>query len=143
MRNGRESKVKVSKLAGLVVAAASLAAASPAAAQFGGGTCTREELQDMADKYIKAQTEGLPLYMPMGNWVTYHENGKLSTMSQGTLSIPLEVSWHRALLDVPQCKVFLELTSHEGDKPYVIAVQFSARGGNASGFQVVSSTTGD
>ena len=117
--------------------------ATPAAAQFGGGTCDRASLQEMADKYVKAQTEGLPLYLPMGNWVTYHENGKLSTMSQGTLSTAMPISWHRALLDDTACKVFLQMTSHEGETPYVIAVQFTARGGNASGFQVISTTKGD
>ena len=117
--------------------------ATPAAAQFGGGTCDRASLQEMADKYVKAQTEGLPLYLPMGNWVTYHENGKLSTMSQGTLSTAMPISWQRALLDDTACKVFLQMTSHEGETPYVITVQFTARGGNASGFQVISTTKGD
>ncbi|MXO58851.1 hypothetical protein GRI89_04765 [Altererythrobacter salegens] len=135
--------MKVSKIAALVVAAATMATASPAAAQFFGGTCTRAELQEMADKYIKGQTEGLPLYVPMGNWVTYHENGELSTMSQGTFSIPLKVAHHRAALDTDQCKVFLEIVSYESEKPYVIAVQFGARGGNASNFEVISTTKGD
>ncbi len=127
-----------------IMGAAALALfATPAAAQFGGGACDRASLQEMADKYVKAQTEGMPLYMPMGNWVTYHENGKLSTMSQGTLSTALPISWHRALLDTTACKVFLQMTSHEGDKPYVLTAQFTARGGNASGFQVISTTTGD
>ncbi|WP_305096020.1 hypothetical protein [Croceibacterium aestuarii] len=135
--------MKVSKLAAVVVATATMATASPAAAQFFGGTCTRAELQEMADKYVKAQTEGLPLYIPMGNWVTYHENGELSTMSQGTLSTAMPVNFHRALLDTDQCKVFLELVSYEGEKPYVIAVQFGARGGNAGNFEVISTTTGD
>lgn len=127
----------------LLAAGALALAASPAAAQFFGGSCTRAELQDIADKYVKAQTEGLPLYIPMGNWVVYHENGKLSTMSQGTLSTELDISFHRALLDTAQCKVFLEMTSHEGATPYVIAVQFTARGGNAGNFEVISTTKGD
>ena len=135
--------MKISKMVAVLGSALSLAVATPAAAQFGGGSCTRAELQEMADKYVKAQTEGLPLYLPMGNWVTYHENGALSTMSQGVLSTPLDISFHRALLDTAQCKVFLEITSHEGETPYVIAAQFSARGGNANNFQVVSTTKGD
>lgn len=130
-------------LAGLAGAAVMALTSSPAAAQFFGGSCDRPMLQEMADKYIKAQTEGLPLYIPMGNWVTYHENDALSTMSQGVLSTPLKIAYHKALLDTDQCKVFLEMTSYEGDKPYVIAVQFGARGGNAGNFEVISTTTGD
>ena len=132
-----------SKGSALLGAAMLALCATPAAAQFGGGTCDRASLQEMADKYVKAQTEGLPLYLPMGNWVTYHENGKLSTMSQGTLSTAMPISWQRALLDDTACKVFLQMTSHEGETPYVITVQFTARGGNASGFQVISTTKGD
>ena len=114
-------------VAAAVGGAAMLAMASPAAAQ---GACSRDLLQAMADKYVQAQEEGLPLYLPMGNWMVYRENFKLSTMSQGVLSTALPVSWHRALLDTTQCRVFLELVSHEGDHPYVIAVQFAVRGTN-------------
>jgi hypothetical protein len=131
------------KISALLGAAALALVSSPATAQFGGGACDRASLQEMADKYVRAQTDGMPLYMPMGNWVTYHENGKLSTMSQGVLSTELPIAWHRALLDTTACRVFLQMISYEGPKPYVIAVQFNARGGNASGFQVITSTEGD
>jgi hypothetical protein len=131
-----------SRASALLGAAALALVATPAAAQF-GGTCDRAMLGDVAGKYVRAQTEGMPLYVPMGNWVTYHENGKLSTMSQGLLSTPLKISWHRVLLDETACRVFLQMTSHEGEKPYVIAVQFDARGGNASGFKVITTTDGD
>ena len=127
----------------LLGAAALALSSSPAAAQFFGGTCDRETLQSAADKYVQAQTEGLPLRLPMGNWVTYHENGELSTMSQGVLSTPLPISWHRALLDTTACRVFLQMVSHEGETPYVIAVQFDARGQNTGGFNVISTTHGD
>src|SRR5690606_38537117 len=138
--SSREKQVKFTRFAALLIGAATMAAASPAVAQFGGGTCDRDSLQEMADNYVRAQTDGMPLYMPMGNWVTYHENGKLSPMSQGVLSTALPIAWHRALLDTTACRVFLQMISYEGVKPYVIAVQFTARGGNASGFQVVTST---
>ena len=69
-------------LAGVLGGAALLAISSPAAAQFGGGPCDRATLQMLADKYVQAQEEGLPLRIPMGNWVVYNENGALSTMSR-------------------------------------------------------------
>ena len=129
----------------LVLAAGTAAAtmATPAAAQFAGGACDRAMLQDMADKYKKGQTEGLPLYLPMGNWVVYRENGQLSTMSQGVFSTALPIDFSRALLDTEQCKVFLEMVSYSGEKPYTIAVQFGARGGNGNNIEVVTATKGD
>ena len=129
----------------LVLAAGTAAAtmATPAAAQFAGGACDRAMLQDMADKYKKGQTEGLPLYLPMGNWVVYRENGQLSTMSQGIFSTALPIDFSRALLDTEQCKVFLEMVSYSGEKPYTIAVQFGARGGNGNNIEVVTATKGD
>ena len=129
----------------LVLAAGTAAAtmATPAAAQFAGGACDRAMLQDMADRYKKGQTEGLPLYLPMGNWVVYRENGQLSTMSQGIFSTALPIDFSRALLDTEQCKVFLEMVSYSGEKPYTIAVQFGARGGNGNNIEVVTATKGD
>jgi hypothetical protein len=97
----------------------------------------------LADKYVQAQEEGLPLRIPMGNWVVYNENGQLSTMSQGILSTALKVTWHRALLDEKQCKVYLEMIADEGDHPHVIAVQFNGFGGNGSNFNVIDTDKGD
>lgn len=131
------------QLSAILGGATLLAIASPAQAQGFGGTCSRESLQMMADKYVQGQTEGLPLYLPMGNWVVYRENFALSTMSQGVFSTPLKISFSRALLDTVQCRVFLELVSHEGPTPYVIAVQFNARGENASNIDVISTKEHD
>jgi hypothetical protein len=138
-----ENKVTKRLLAGVLGGAAMLAISSPAAAQFGGGPCDRATLQTLADKYVQAQQEGLPLRIPMGNWVVYTENGALSTMSQGVLSTELKVAWHRALLDEKQCKVFLEMVAPDGDHPHVIAVQFNGFGGNGSNFLVIDTDKDD
>ena len=135
--------MKTGLAAGLLAGAALMAVSSPAAAQFGGGPCDRANLQMLADKYVQAQEEGLPLRIPMGNWVVYNENGQLSTMSQGILSTALKVTWHRALLDEKQCKVYLEMVADEGDHPHVIAVQFNGFGGNGSNFNVIDTDKGD
>ena len=135
--------MKTRLVAAILGGAATLAFSSPAAAQFGGGPCDRATLQSLADKYVQAQTEGLPLRIPMGNWVVYTENGALSTMSQGVLSTELKVAWHRALLDEKQCKVYLEMIAPDGDHPHVIAVQFSGFGGNGSNFSVIDTDKGD
>ena len=135
--------MKTRFLAGILAGAGLMALSSPAAAQFGGGPCDRANLQMLADKYVQAQEEGLPLRIPMGNWVVYNENGALSTMSQGILSTPLKITWHRALLDEKQCKVYLEMIADQGDHPHVIAVQFNGFGGNGSNFNVIDTDKGD
>jgi hypothetical protein len=136
-------EVKTRLLAGILGGAALMAISSPAMAQFGGGPCDRATLQMLADKYVQAQEEGLPLRIPMGNWVTYTENGALSTMSQGILSTALKITWHRAVLDEKQCKVYLEMVAADGDHPHVIAVQFNGFGGNGSNFNVIDTDKGD
>jgi hypothetical protein len=131
------------KLLGLILALAGvLGFAAPAQAQF-GGTCTSAELTDIAAKYVQAQTEGLPLYIPMGNWVVYNENFKQSSMSTGVLSTPLKIDKHLVLVDEVQCMVFIEMIAASNPHPYVLAVQFPARGGNAGNFQVISTDKGD
>ena len=135
--------MKSRHLAAILAGAGLMAISSPAAAQFGGGPCDRANLQMLADKYVQAQEEGLPLRIPMGNWVVYNENGALSTMSQGILSTALKITWHRALLDEKQCKVYLEMVADEGDHPHVIAVQFHGFGGNGSNFNVIDTDKGD
>jgi hypothetical protein len=64
-------------------------------------------------------------------------------MSQGILSTALKITWHRALLDEKQCKVYLEMVADEGDHPHVIAVQFNGFGGNGSNFNVIDTDKGD
>lgn len=116
--------------------------AAPAHAQF-GGTCDRPGLEEIADKYLLAQSEGLPLHIPMGNWVVYRENFKPSSMSTGVLSTPLKIDWHLTLVDEVNCMVFIEMVAANNDHPYVIAVQFPARGGSAGNFEVISTDKGD
>lgn len=129
-------------LAGATALGATLGLATPAAAQF-GGTCDRDMLQQVADKYIEAQTKGQPLILPMGNWMVYSENFELSSMSTGLLSKPLKIDHYLALLDATQCKVFVEAIVTDEAHPVVFATQFSVRGGNASNVSVIISEEGD
>jgi len=131
-------KLAVFALAG----ACTIGFATPAQAQF-GGACDRASLQEVADKYIAAQEAGMPLLIPMGNWVVYRENFKPSSMSTGVLSTPLKVDRHLTLLDESACQVFIEMIAAGNPHPYVIAVQFPARGGNAGNFDVISTDEGD
>lgn len=130
------------------LAACSLAAiASPAAAQQ---ACSRETLQNIADKYVLAQNEGMSLYVPLGGWVNYNENFEMSSMTYGgVLATPHKVDWHRALLDTTTCAVFAQLIVTDPADPYVIATTLSASGGapgsggSVSSFEVITSQPKD
>lgn len=120
-------------LAGLASVCAMAVAASPALAQDG---CSREELQVLADKYVKAQTEGMALYVPMGNWVNYNENFEMSSMTYGgVLAKKLKIDWHRTLVDTTTCNIYVQMIVADPADPYVIATQLITRGGPPSGIE--------
>lgn len=127
-------------LAGLGMVAA-LALATPAAAQ---GGCDRAQLQNLADLYVTAQGAGEGFRVPMGEWVQYRENNRLSSMTfGGVLATPHEVDWHRSLLDTTTCAIFVEAVIDDPASPWVLGTKISTRGGLVNRYDVVTTTTGD
>lgn len=133
---------------GALAASAAIAVATPAAAQQGG--CSRDILQNIATKYVQAQTEGMSLYVPLGGWVNYNENFQMSSMTYGgVLAKPLKVDWNRSLLDTTSCSVFVQLIVTDPQDPHVIATMMSASGGapgsggSVSTFEVITSQPKD
>lgn len=112
----------------LGIAAAALPfIAAPALAQ--GAACDRGDLQNVADKYVAAQTTGVPLTIPFADFTQYTEQGDLGSMSSGILSTPLKIDFHRSLLDVTTCTTFTELVSADPAQAYVVGakLQFAGR----------------
>ncbi|MXP42775.1 hypothetical protein GRI75_14100 [Altererythrobacter soli] len=115
------TKFAVAKAAIATMAAAgAVMAAAPAAAQG----CTRETLQGVADSYGKAQAEGSVFNLPIGEWLDYRENMKMSSSASGVISQPMEFAWKLELLDTGNCRVFVEGVVLE-PKPYVLATQLN------------------
>lgn len=81
------------------------AASPPALAQ---ASCERATLQDIADRYVKAQAKGSLFELPVGEWVDYRENLQMSSSATGVLSQPMDFAWTVQLLDTAQCQVFVE-----------------------------------
>ena len=100
-----------------IALAAALAVSAPAAAQ---AACDRGTLQDIADRYVKAQAKGSLFELPVGEWVDYRENLVMSSSATGVLSQPMEFAWSVPLLDTQQCQVFVEGVVTE-PKEYVLA----------------------
>jgi hypothetical protein len=117
------------------------ALAIPVAAQ---GQCDRAQLQNLADLYVAAQEAGEGFRVPMGEWVQYRENNRLSSMTfGGVLATPHEVDWHRSFLDTSTCTIFVELIVDDAESPWVLGTKISTRGGLVTRYDVVTSTTGD
>jgi hypothetical protein len=106
-------KVGVVGLTGL----AAVALALPAAAQQ--GQCSRETLQDVADRYVKAQHEGSVFALPVGEWVDYRENYGLVSTTTGVIGQPSDFAWHVELVDPGSCRVFVQGVIL-APKPYVV-----------------------
>lgn len=104
-----------------LAAMGALGLASPAAAQ---GQCSRETLQDVAERYVKAQHDGSVFALPVGEWVDYRENFGLASTATGVIAQPADFAWHLDLIDTGNCRVFVEGVILE-PKPYVVATRLA------------------
>ncbi|MBO9574413.1 MAG: hypothetical protein J7494_01620 [Sphingobium sp.] len=117
-----------------------MVAAAPAYAQ---GGCSDADLDNAADKYLLAQSQGDPTPIPLGTWVTYNEQMDLGTMSTGVLSKPVKIDFSRRLKDTLGCQVFIEAVATDPAHPYVLGVTLSLRGGQVSTIDMVATDKGD
>lgn len=93
--------------------------AVPAAAQQGPGNCARDTLQDVANRYVKAQHDGSVFALPVGEWVDYRENYQLVSTATGVIGQPSDFAWHVDLIDPTACRVFVHGVILQ-PKPYVV-----------------------
>jgi hypothetical protein len=94
-----------------------VALAAPANAQ---GQCSRETLQDVANRYVKAQHDGSVFALPVGEWVDYRENYQLVSTTTGVIGQAADFAWHVDLVDPGSCRVLVEGVIL-APKPYVVA----------------------
>ena len=119
-------------------AVAAIAAGAPACAQ---SPCTREILRERAQQYLAAEADGQVIMhvKPMGEWVSYYENGELSSMTfGGVIASPQKVDWHRSFYDPVTCTAFVESVITDPKHPYVIGTSIRASGAPGSGAGTVS-----
>ncbi len=101
-----------------ILVAGALAGSSPALSQ--GAGCPREQVQDIADRYVKAQQTGSIFALPIGEWVDYRENMVMNSTATGVIGTPMDFAWTLKLLDTASCRVFVEGVILD-PKPYVLA----------------------
>jgi hypothetical protein len=94
-----------------------MALASPAAAQQ--SQCSRETLQDVANRYVKAQHDGSVFALPVGEWVDYRENYQLVSTTTGVIGQAADFAWHVDVIDPVSCRVFVQ-GAILAPKPYVV-----------------------
>ncbi|MEO5706947.1 MAG: hypothetical protein ABIT10_10265 [Alteraurantiacibacter sp.] len=118
---------------------AGLSFATPAAAQ---GTCTREQLQAIADSWKSALEQGTMMTMALGEWVDYNGNGRRGSLG-AFLDQPREVVHHMALLDTTTCRTFNEVVAKTGDEWEVFATQVNSGFFGTGPFVNVTTKVGD
>jgi hypothetical protein len=85
--------------------------------------CTRADLQLVVDRYLEAMTAGNPSLMPLALHARYIENLKETAIGQGIWQTPLDISFHRSILDVDACETFTEAIRTNKLHPYVIGAR--------------------
>lgn len=95
-----------------------------------GAMCELSDLQDMASRYIAAQTEGNATKLPLADFTRYSEQGDDASMMSDLLGKPLKIAHSVTFYDLRACQTFSELIVTDPAHPYVIAtrLQFSGRG---------------
>ncbi|KAF2847409.1 hypothetical protein T440DRAFT_403617 [Plenodomus tracheiphilus IPT5] len=108
-------------------------------------TCSRTLLQDIASKYIGAQTSGTPNMLPPGPNLTYTENDVPLDAKEGILRQPIMIDLNRTFLDTTSCSVFAEITAALNPHPYVIdtVIRVSNTSGAILSIQSVVADSGD
>jgi hypothetical protein len=85
--------------------------------------CTRASLQGSVDQYLDALKKGSPSMMSLASGAKYVENRKEIPFGQGIWQQPLDMDFHRSLLDVETCQTFTEIINASGSHPYVIGTR--------------------
>ncbi|KAF2269181.1 hypothetical protein CC78DRAFT_540226 [Lojkania enalia] len=105
--------------------------------------CSRTELQEITDAYIKAQVAGQPNLLPLADSISYFENDTLKDIAMGILVEPVTIDFNRSLYDTTQCATYTEVTAATNDHPYVISTRMLLTEGKISKIESAISDDGD
>ncbi|MEO6389376.1 MAG: hypothetical protein ABIT16_10065 [Croceibacterium sp.] len=143
MKSGREARNRLPRLA-RVTLQCSIALAGAAFATTARAECGRDTLQQVADTYVKAQTDGKAGTLPLVVGASYAENNQPMDIGTGLLAGALKVDFTRSFLDTTQCATFTELVAATDPHPHVIHTRIEATGdGKVSKIESVVTDAGD
>jgi hypothetical protein len=80
-------------------------------------------LQAAVDKYLDALRNAKTSIMPLAPGAKYIENRKEVSLNQGIWQTPLDINFHRSLLDVDTCETFTEIIHTSSSHPYVVGTR--------------------
>ena len=122
----------------------SLVLAGVALATTARAECSRDTLRQLADTYVKAQTDGNAGLLPLAQGAFYAENDQAMAIGAGVLAGALKVDFTRSFLDTTQCATFTELVAASDPHPYVIHTRIEATAdGKVSKMESVVTDAGD
>ena len=90
--------------------------------------CARADLQDQTDRYVNALKKGDASLMPLLPDAKYIENRKEILFEGGIWQNPLNIDFHRSILDTEACETFTEIINATGSHPYVIGTRLKVLG---------------
>jgi hypothetical protein len=108
-----------------------------------GGACTRESLDAIAETYVKALEAGDPKLMDLATDAKYIENMKASSMGEGIWKTKIKVNFHRNIIDVDSCKLYIEIIDNVSSHPYNIGTQIKVMGGKVAEVSALVADSGD
>jgi hypothetical protein len=85
--------------------------------------CTRAGIQDAVDRYIEAQSTGDPSGLNLAMGLAYIENMQVRPIADGVIQEPLDIFFHRTLIDETTCQSFTEVVVTDPAHPYVIGTR--------------------
>ncbi|KAF1943868.1 hypothetical protein EJ02DRAFT_118092 [Clathrospora elynae] len=107
--------------------------------------CTRQYLQETADRYIDLMATGQhDRFENLAYSMKYFENNKTASILSGVPAFGLNIDAKRSMLDTTQCKTFTELIVTDPAHPYVIHTQMTLDNeGNVSLIDSIVTDQGD
>jgi hypothetical protein len=122
----------------------SIALAGAAYATSAQAECSRATLQELAGKYVQAQSTGDSTKLRFTKGASYAENDKTMEAAGGVLARPLKIDFTRSLFDTRKCAAFTEVVAATDPHPYVIHTRIEATAkGEVSKMESVVTDEGD
>ena len=105
-------------------------------------SCARGGLENAVELYIEAQSSGDTSALPLASGLGYWENMERIDIAVGMIMKPLQIDFHRSLLDTDSCQTFTEVIVTDQDEPYVLGTRLRINHDKIAEIEILWTTTG-
>lgn len=105
--------------------------------------CTREFLNAVGESYVEALKNGDPKKMELAEDAKYMENMSNSSLDDGIWKSKVSVDFHRCIVDVDSCLIFVEAIDTSKVHQYVIGARITVKEGKVSIIDALVTDEGD